>query len=550
LSARGACWNARVFIRGACRLVACTAFLLAIAGPARGAIEPAWVDRWRQDLAFLETEMPKVHADLFHTLPRDSFEVRIARLRAAVPHMAQHEIVVAIASLVAAVGDGHTRLTLPVDPAAGFFRGHSTTPEPKLEALRFHHLPIRLHLYSDGLCVRRLGREHAGAVGARVLRIGNMPAEEAIRAVRPVVQRDNASQVAHLLPDFLVIPEVLAACGVTDDPTAARFEVETPRGERVRLDLRAVPRGGTENWVDAADEAGAPLPRYLRDPEKNYWFEYLADDGIAYVRYREVYDQGDELLEAFADRVFDFLDAHPVEALVVDLRGNPGGNNSRNRPLLMGLIRSAKLREPGRLFVLVDRGTFSAALMLAVDLEKFTPALFVGEPTGGRPNHYGDSRKVTLPNSGLTVRVATLQWQYSDPRDDRDAIAPDVPVPLSSGDYAAHRDPVLDTVRAMVAGPPRAPRLAGTFEGVIRAGPAAYPFALRMDEAGGTFASRDLGIEAAKIHQLEHDARRLSFDVPLGEQVLHVEGRWMAGRLIGTATLPASGTFRVVIPGN
>lgn len=511
---------------------------------------PDWAERWREDLAFLAAGLPERHADAFHAMPRDTFEARVARLHEAIPRMAHHEIAVALAELVADVRDGHTRLTLPVDPAAGFFSGHSETPAPKLEALRFRHLPIRLYLYRDGLHVRRIDRAHAAAAGARVLRIGNMTAEEAMRAVRPVVQRDNESQIANLLPDFLVVPEVLAARGVTADAAGATFELETPGGRRMTLDLAAVPYGGAVEWVDARDAARAPVPLHLRDLETNYRFEYLADERIVYVPYNEVYDEGDETLEQFADRLFGFVEANPVEALVLDIRHNPGGNNSRNRPMLMGLIRSAELREPGRLFVIAGRGTFSAAMMLAVDIEKYTSAIFVGEETGARPNHYGDSRKLELPHSGLTVRISSLYWQSSDPRDGRDAIAPHVPVPAAAADYAANRDPVLDAVRAMVAGPPRAPALEGKHEGILHAGPGAYAFTLDFGaEGGATFGSNDVGLPPVAIANLERDARRLAFDVPLEGRTMRLEGRWMNGWLLGTLHVPRTGTLLVVIPG-
>ena len=39
--------------------------------------------------------------------------------------------------------------------------------------------------------------------------------------------------------------------------------------------------------------------------------------------------------------------------------------------------------------------------------QRATEAVFVGEPTAGKPNSYGDSRRITLPNSGVTVRAST-----------------------------------------------------------------------------------------------------------------------------------------------
>ena len=52
--------------------------------------------------------------------------------------------------------------------------------------------------------------------------------------------------------------------------------------------------------------------------------------------------------------------------------------------------------QPGGLWALIDRGTFSAAVMMSADLEMRTPTLLAGEKTGGHPNSYGDSRRVVL----------------------------------------------------------------------------------------------------------------------------------------------------------
>ncbi len=89
-------------------------------------------------------------------------------------------------------------------------------------------------------------------------------------------------------------------------------------------------------------------------------------------------------------------------------------------------------------------------MMLADDLEKHTKTLFVGEPTGASPNMYGDAEKIVLPNSGLEVWASALHWVYSEPRDNRPWIAPDIPAEHSSADYRARRDPALEAILAYV----------------------------------------------------------------------------------------------------
>jgi hypothetical protein len=113
--------------------------------------------------------------------------------------------------------------------------------------------------------------------------------------------------------------------------------------------------------------------------------------------------------------------------------------------ILLPVIKS-RYDAPGKLFVLMGRRTWSAAQMLLCELEQYTQARFVGEPSASRGNIYGDSNKITLPNSKVTVRVSTLYWQYWHPRDDRSWIEPHVPAALTFEAYRQGRDPALEAV--------------------------------------------------------------------------------------------------------
>ena len=115
----------------------------------------------------------------------------------------------------------------------------------------------------------------------------------------------------------------------------------------------------------------------------------------------------------------------------------------------LATLAGSEVNRPGRLFVLVGRETFSAAQMVAGDLERSTHALYVGEPTGSAPAHFGDSRRFRLPNSGLTVRASTIYYSAGGER--RDAIHPHIPVARTAADYFANRDAVLAAALAFQA---------------------------------------------------------------------------------------------------
>ena len=129
-----------------------------------------------------------------------------------------------------------------------------------------------------------------------------------------------------------------------------------------------------------------------------------------------------------------------MRGVIVDLRNNGGGDNRTYGDLLTVLRRLSKTK---RIAVILSRVTFSAAENFAVDVEKRAHPVFVGEPSGGSPNLYGDAAPTRLPVSGVQLRVATIYWQKSTPEDPRLAIEPQVPVALSSSDFFAGRDPVL-----------------------------------------------------------------------------------------------------------
>src|SRR5688572_24733080 len=130
------------------------------------------------------------------------------------------------------------------------------------------------------------------------------------------------------------------------------------------------------------------------------------------------------------------------DKLVLDLRLNRGGNGDFNKRILLPLIKS-KYDVPGHLYVLTGRSTWSAAQMLVTEMMKYTTAVFVGEPTASRGNHYGNSYRIVMPNSRVTVRVSTLWHQYLDSRDKRPMIEPQIRPPLTFADYVAGRDPAL-----------------------------------------------------------------------------------------------------------
>jgi hypothetical protein len=231
-------------------------------------------------------------------------------------------------------------------------------------------------------------------------------------------------------------------------------------------------------------------PLWLRNAGRPYWVEFVPADGTLYVAYRGVVDAEPGNVE-FWRHVFAMADSLPVERMVIDIRENSGGDSFFNRQVVRGIVARPALDDPDRLFVVLGRRTFSAAMNLALDLESWTNATFVGEPTGNATMFFGDHEQLVLPVGGLTVNVSTLPWHPDDPRDHRPFLAPDVYTPLTSGDYRANVDPAMRAILARAAGSSLAERV----EAAVLEGDSAAAVRL-VEEASRDVANRFRAPEA------------------------------------------------------
>lgn len=422
------------------------------AAPADGELT---VEQWREDLQSYEAQMRATHIDLFNSMSEEEFEAALADLDARLPELERHEIIVELSRITAMVDDGHTALWLTPNRQNGF-----------------HQVPILLYWLQDGLYVLGVEKEHAAAVGGRVVRVGNVDVEEAMARVRPLAPRDNEMGILAISPRYLEIPEVLNALDITESTAEVTYEVETQGGDLITVTLDAIldgylPRLGTRPYVlpTPADRVEMvygrgtperPQPKYLSDPGNRFWYEWLDDSRTLYVQLNAILNKDDESMEQFFDRVFEQADTRPIDRLVIDLRFNGGGNNFNNFPVIRGIVRRHQIDEPGKLFVITSRHTFSAAGHLVTYLERQTDVIFVGEPTAASPNHYGDAGRIELPNSGLRAGASAVYWQNSLPSrfDSRDWTPPEISAPLSIDDYLTGRDPAMEAILAYAVAAP------------------------------------------------------------------------------------------------
>lgn len=391
------------------------------------------VAAWTEDTLHFVAEHERLHPDPWFGCPQEAFEQAVDAFLGGLEGQRESERIAGFLRLVARLSqqgrDGHS-LAWPMASRT---------------------LPLQVYGFADGWFV--VDAPQAEHIGARLVSLGGVPVEEACGRLGPLLTADNEWNRREKLALALVTLDLLDGVGLAEGPERARVVLERDgasaeallEGEPAdphRLFGRAVlpPRGGAA-WLEGR--------------ERFFHWQVLEPERALYVQFNEVraQDARGRTLEDYAREMRTTFEERGLARLVLDVRANGGGDNTTFGPLIAAL-QSPPFDRPGVLFGLIGRGTFSAAGNFATVLERDTPAILVGEPTGGGPNQYGDARDVRLPNHPtLLVRISTRYHQFGPADDPRLAVEPDLAVPLTSADYFAGRDPVLRAALEHV--PPR-----------------------------------------------------------------------------------------------
>ena len=391
--------------------------------------------QWREDLVFLHDYIVRRHPDPFFHVSRHDFEAESHALFAAIPTLDNAHIVMRFQRLLAMLGDGHT--TIPL-----FYREAT----PIRSSLGFQEYPIHIEHLSDGWFVTAASQEFAALAGGRVLSLGGLSIDAIVAKAIPYISRDNAFTAFARLPYLLDSPQMLDGASILTGAEHATIVVDQ-RGQRISATLR--PKEANEALDVSMRAADVALPLREQNLDKYFWMAPVKN-GMLYVGYNAAVDMPNEMFEQFCSDLERVIATEHPKRLVIDLRRNGGGNGFLNLYLLNAVARAPKLDTPTTLFVLIGPETFSAAQMAVDNFDLRTNATFIGEPTGARPNAYGDARLIPLPQSAVPVGVSTVFHQENGAFDDRDFTPPQVFAPVSSDDERRGIDPALNALDSHV----------------------------------------------------------------------------------------------------
>jgi len=423
--------NATLALAGSFLLVALTAESV-----------PKKID-WVSDLRFFESEFPKAHVDPFHALTREHLHQMVSSLVDRAPQSTDRQMVAGLMRITSAIGDSHSGI-------------HFIPPN-----LRFTNVPVGLYLFGDEPGIVESAPEYRDLVGGSVLFINGHPAKQVVQHMKSLSEGTNDMTRSAFVVTRLMRPELLFYEGLAKRPDQYDLVV-LKDGRTISRTLSAMGRqadgspvtGGFSlplptpvqgsNWISAAPAA---LPLWLRNPERQFWFADVPERSALYVQDRLVLDEANgKTFATFFQDVFRKIQEGRYQIVVLDIRLNGGGDNTLIEPLQASFRSMAAFQTKGRFYVIIGRYTQSAAENFTTFLERNTKAIFVGEPTGESPNHYGDPDPIELPSSGIAINLSRRRWNDSDPGDHRDSTHPAILAPLTLNDFRWGRDPALEAI--------------------------------------------------------------------------------------------------------
>lgn len=389
-------------------------------------------EAWQADLNYLQRRIVEVHYAIEDVLPKAELQALFDDLIASIERLTDEQILVEIMKIMGRLESGHN-LIIPTSVEHGALR----------------KLPIDMYQFDDGMFIVDAEAGYEEWIGYKIEKIADTPIGQALLKTDLVNAKDNAMQRLWLGPYFLLMPDVLKGLGIIERTDKVSLTLSDDQGKREELILEPVSwnfRGfPTIPQIKKDDQ-----PLYLSDKNTVFWYRTLPELKASYIQFNSVQDKEEQSLEAFTQEVERQIDQDQSRYLILDLRHNAGGDGSIRKHMLKLLVRFEARYPEGKVFVLMGRGTYSAAQNLLTEISVHTNAVLVGEPSSSKPSFVGEAGWFQLPYSGLLGIVSSQYHKSSAAEDFRHWIAPHLPISLSSSDYFNGYDKAMEAIKELI----------------------------------------------------------------------------------------------------
>jgi hypothetical protein len=397
-----------------------------ISGPATQDPSLSLTDQWRLNVDSLVQQMLSLHSLPLPGISVDDFKQKAAVLSDRIPTLSEPEIRTGLLALVASIEDPHTDVAWPY-------------PNP------FRMLPLSFYWFDDGIYVTAAGPQYLDLLGMKLTAINHTSVEDAAVALSALVPHENDQWLKQRIPlqeipnaDFLFGTGLISSI----DSVPLRFQ-SVDKGE-VAIE---VPTLASYQMPRQTQAFQGTLPLSRQHLDRNYWATIIDEGATVYFQYNSCMEDSKQPSKDFFDDLHKLQAQDGVERIVLDLRNNGGGFTSILSPWIAEM-QNSRFNEQGRLYVIVGRATFSAAMEATNHLHDRTNAIFVGEPTGAKPQFQLRRGDFQLPHFGIRVSYSN---GIEGAKETGPTLIPDILAGLTFEQYMNGVDPALDAILAIPA---------------------------------------------------------------------------------------------------
>jgi hypothetical protein len=400
----------------------------------------------RADLHFVHNNLLKMHPGLYRYISRPSLD----RFFDSVDHviagpMTAQEFYRLLALLDSRIRNGHT-MFLPGDSAMAYFNRSGRL------------LPLGVFFENGKLTIaENYSADSTLHAGSEILSING-------QSVSSIMEQLLARQVSdgynRTYPIWILNHYFSAYYSfVFGQPTEFSLDLKSSTGEQYSMRLRPLTNDSIRYYRQIRYATQYPPDKkgqgIILKEEKGKNVAVLTiksfDPDLLESIYRQDYKQ------AF-DSVFMQISRHQIRTLILDLRDNQGGDFSPARVLLSFLVlhssrflldgKEASIIQcrtnhfKGRLFVLMNGGSFSSTAIVCACLKRDQRALFIGEESGGNPHVIsGDPVELVLPRTKIKAEISTTIYRITAGLNVGHGLMPDYQIHPTIAEILAGKDP-------------------------------------------------------------------------------------------------------------
>ncbi len=349
-----------------------------------------------------------------------------------------------VSPVIAKIGCGHTHLWIPGD----YWRA---APD------RF--FPLKLVVTSNGVLVKsHLDSAKIIPIGSEIRSINGVQIERIIEDMKNITSSDGlneAGKIAQVEKNFS--KKYALIFGFPENFSVEFIEPGNSTVEEIKID---------PTWLLQVNNSNIP--------GDNLEFKFFNKDGTGLLTINTFgyYDQH-EMFKGFIDSVFLEIKTKSIDNLIIDLRGNNGGDPVCAAYLLSYLekepvqyfekpygsmkylsepIEQAKNSFKGNLMTLIDGRVFSTTGHLTALLKFHKIGRLVGSETGATYTCTGSATYPQLKHTRMFLGTARHR-RYSvvvEGMDSRRGVIPDILVEPTQKGIIENRDEVLETAMALL----------------------------------------------------------------------------------------------------